>query len=98
MWRRVSFMRIPSQILIGLIWLYQKAVSPWLGSNCRYEPTCSCYFQGAVEQHGFVRGLALGTKRICSCHPYSQRERFDPVPKGFAWRDLLRYNRNSNSQ
>ena len=88
--------KIPAQILIGFIWFYRNAISPWLGSRCRYEPSCSEYCQDCIKAHGFWAGLYLSVRRIFSCHPYSKRERFDPVPKGFAWRDLLRYNRGTD--
>jgi len=59
---------------------YQKFISPLLGPNCRYEPTCSQYMIGAIEEWGVVKGLWLGTKRIFSCHPWGGMGP-DPVPK-----------------
>ncbi|MCE2951803.1 MAG: membrane protein insertion efficiency factor YidD [Alphaproteobacteria bacterium] len=62
-----------------LISLYQKLLSPLLGHRCRFYPSCSSYMQEALQQHGALRGLALGIKRLSSCHPWG-REGFDPVP------------------
>lgn len=68
-----------TKILVLLIRFYQGAISPWLGKNCRYQPTCSQYMLEALEIHGFWQGLYLGTKRIASCHPWGGSGN-DPVP------------------
>ena len=65
--------------LILLIRLYQATLSPWLGRQCRYMPTCSAYCIEAVQRHGALRGGWLGLKRIARCHPLA-RGGFDPVP------------------
>ncbi|PIE50493.1 MAG: membrane protein insertion efficiency factor YidD [Flavobacteriales bacterium] len=65
--------------LIILIKFYQTAISPLLGKNCRYEPTCSQYMLEALKTHGFFKGLYLGIKRIVSCHPWGGSG-YDPVP------------------
>lgn len=59
---------------------YKAAISPHLGSSCRYEPTCSHYFIQAVREWGILRGSWLGIKRIFSCHPWGGHG-FDPIPK-----------------
>jgi putative membrane protein insertion efficiency factor len=59
---------------------YQRGISPLLGSNCRFSPTCSHYFVEAVERYGVVPGGWLGVKRICRCHPWGGTG-LDPVPK-----------------
>lgn len=64
-------------LLTLLVRAYQRVVSPLLGKNCRYEPTCSEYFIGAVRRHGALRGSVRGVWRICRCHPWS-RGGFDP--------------------
>lgn len=66
--------------LVVLVRFYQLAISPLLGSNCRYSPTCSAYMIEALHTHGFFKGLYLGTKRILKCHPWGGSG-FDPVPK-----------------
>lgn len=53
-----------------LIFFYQKAISPYLGKNCRYYPTCSEYFAQALKNYGLLRGIWLGTKRIIRCNPW----------------------------
>ncbi len=66
--------------LIIMIRLYQLLISPILGQNCRYLPTCSEYSIKALKEHGFFRGSILSVKRISKCHPWGS-EGFDPVPK-----------------
>jgi putative membrane protein insertion efficiency factor len=58
---------------------YQKMVSPMLGKNCRYMPTCSSYAIEAVETHGVARGSWLAIRRIGRCHPLFDGG-YDPVP------------------
>lgn len=65
--------------LVVLIKFYQYAISPWLGKNCRYEPTCSHYTLEALKIHGLFKGSYLGIKRIMSCHPWGGSG-YDPVP------------------
>ena len=65
---------------ILLVRFYQLAISPWIGSNCRYQPTCSAYMIEALKEHGLLKGLWLGTKRVCRCHPWGGHG-YDPVPK-----------------
>ncbi len=67
------------RLLLGGIRLYQKAISPLTGRNCRYEPTCSVYAYEAIERHGALRGVGLAVRRIAHCHPWSPGG-FDPVP------------------
>jgi uncharacterized protein len=66
-------------VLLALIRFYQKFISPLLGSNCRYHPTCSHYTYQAIEQYGALRGAWMGIKRIARCHPWAPGG-FDPVP------------------
>ncbi|HMU66636.1 MAG TPA: membrane protein insertion efficiency factor YidD [Cellvibrionaceae bacterium] len=58
------------QALQGVIRLYQVGISPWLGKNCRFYPSCSCYTHEAIAIHGPWRGLWLGICRIAKCHPW----------------------------
>lgn len=66
-------------LLILLVDVYQKAISPFLGANCRYTPTCSEYAKEAIQKHGPVRGLRLAIRRILSCNPRGGSG-YDPVP------------------
>ncbi|HEX6733781.1 MAG TPA: membrane protein insertion efficiency factor YidD [Azonexus sp.] len=67
------------RLLIGLIRVYQYALSPLTGRRCRYLPTCSEYAVEAVRKHGAIKGGWLGAKRICRCHPWHPGG-YDPVP------------------
>ena len=71
-------------ILIFIIRIYKRLISPYLGNNCRYLPTCSDYFIENIKENGILRGSINGFKRILSCHPIKilgGGERFDPVKK-----------------
>ena len=68
-----------SQCLRVLIRAYQYLLSPWLGSRCRFTPSCSQYLLEALERHGVVRGVLLGVRRLARCHP-AHPGGFDPVP------------------
>lgn len=65
---------------IFLIRFYQVAISPFLGTRCRFYPTCSQYALEAIKLHGLLIGLWLMTKRLLKCHPACQGGH-DPVPK-----------------
>ena len=58
---------------------YRLIFSPWVGSNCRYQPTCSAYALEALHIHGGLRGSWLAAKRIARCHPFGG-DGYDPVP------------------
>jgi putative membrane protein insertion efficiency factor len=66
-------------VLIALVRVYRLMLSPWLGSGCRFEPTCSAYALQALEQHGAARGSYLTLKRLGRCHPWCAGGH-DPVP------------------
>ncbi len=57
-------------ILILMIKFYRKFISPLLGSNCRFHPTCSQYSLEAIEKYGAIKGVRLSVKRILKCHPF----------------------------
>jgi len=67
-------------LMIKLVQGYQLLISPLLGSNCRYLPTCSAYTIEAMEKHGAFRGIWLGIKRVGRCHPLHEGG-YDPVPE-----------------
>jgi len=75
--------RLPTRALVGLITAYQKLVSPSLGANCRYRPTCSTYAIEAVTRFGVLRGGWLAVRRLGRCHPLRPGG-YDPVPNGGA--------------
>lgn len=62
------------------IWFYQKFISSWTPSSCRFTPTCSSYTKVALERYGLLKGGALAIKRIFSCHPWGGSGH-DPVPE-----------------
>ena len=62
-------MKILNLLLINIIKFYKFIISPILGQNCRFLPTCSEYFIESLEKHGLLKGSHLGVKRICKCHP-----------------------------
>ena len=71
--------RALSAVLIVLVRGYQVLISPWLGSNCRHQPTCSVYMIDALVMWGPVKGTWLGIRRISKCHPWGSAG-YDPVP------------------
>jgi putative membrane protein insertion efficiency factor len=67
------------RLLVYLVRGYQLAISPFLGANCRFYPTCSHYAIEAVEQHGALKGCMLAARRLAKCHPWHPGG-VDPVP------------------
>lgn len=67
------------KLLLVLIRGYKYAISPLLGQNCRFFPSCSEYTAQAIQKHGVCKGACLGLKRILRCHPWNPGG-FDPVP------------------
>ena len=72
------------RLLILPIRFYQRCISPLTPPACRYTPTCSQYMLEAIERHGALKGLYLGTRRILRCHPWGGSG-YDPVPEDFHW-------------
>lgn len=68
------------RVLIALVRGYRLVLSPWLGSSCRFEPTCSVYSIEALERHGAVAGSWLTLSRLARCQPWCQGGH-DPVPQ-----------------
>ena len=67
------------KLLQNVIRIYQVALSPLLGNNRRFHPTCSQYASDALQQHGTLRGSMMALRRICRCHPWNPGG-YDPVP------------------
>jgi putative membrane protein insertion efficiency factor len=59
-----------TRLLIGLVHLYQRAISPLLAPSCRFEPSCSRYAEACLQAHGAGRGSLLSLIRLCKCHPF----------------------------
>jgi putative membrane protein insertion efficiency factor len=91
-----AFRRAPGLAGIGLIRLYRLTLSPFLGRQCRYLPTCSEYTEGAISRYGLWAGMWIGFARIQRCGP-GGASGFDPVPdelpENAAWYLPWRYGR-----
>ena len=72
-----AIIRFPSLAIIGFVRLYQVTLSPILGRQCRFRPTCSHYMIEAVEKYGAIRGSMRGIWRILRCNPFG-RGGYDP--------------------
>lgn len=75
----LAFSRLPQKFLVVLVKGYRLLLSPWLGSSCRFEPTCSAYSLQALQQHGATKGSYLTLYRLVRCHPWCHGG-YDPVP------------------
>lgn len=71
--------RVLAWPLLLLVRLYRVTISPLIGANCRYQPTCSEYALEALRVHGAFRGSVLAARRIARCHPWGGHG-YDPVP------------------
>lgn len=67
-----------SKLLLALIRFYRAAISPLLGANCRFTPTCSAYAMQAIEKYGAWKGGMMALRRILRCHPFCKGG-YDPV-------------------
>ncbi|WNK00519.1 membrane protein insertion efficiency factor YidD [Thalassospiraceae bacterium LMO-JJ14] len=65
--------------LHALVMLYRYGISPFMPGSCRFHPSCSCYAEEALHEHGAWRGSFLAVKRILRCHPWGGSG-YDPVP------------------
>lgn len=72
--------RWPTRLLVLLVRGYQLFISPMLGSNCRFQPSCSQYAIEAFHAHGALKGSWLALRRVARCHPLYPGGH-DPVPR-----------------
>ena len=68
------------KVLLSLIRVYQRYVSPAFPARCRYTPTCSAYAFEAISKYGAWKGGYLALRRFLRCHPFSKADHYDPVP------------------
>lgn len=95
--RFISFLKSPlKSFFILLIRSYQLVISPLLGPNCRFYPTCSAYAIQALSIHGCIKGIFLISIRLLKCHPFHPGG-YDPVPKkGWGCRCGKWFRKNSS--
>jgi len=74
---------------------YSYAVSPLLGPNCRFHPTCSAYALEAIDTHGVIKGGYIALRRILKCHPWSRAPMADPVPPAIDRDGVIGYKRGT---
>lgn len=72
--------RAPTRFGLWAIGGYKRWISPLLGQNCRYQPTCSSYAAEAIDRFGLAKGVWLGVRRLGRCHPFREGG-YDPVPE-----------------
>lgn len=70
---------LPRNVCVAILRGYRAVISPLYGDVCRYYPSCSAYAMGSIQQHGVIKGIALGSWRILRCHPWA-RGGIDDVP------------------
>ena len=75
--RKTSILVYPFLLLIQI---YRYTLSPYIGNQCRYYPTCSHYAEDALKEHGLIGGIIISIKRIFRCHPWHEGG-FDPIPE-----------------
>lgn len=66
-------------VLVALLQAYRWTISPLLGANCRFHPSCSHYAEEAIRRHGVLHGMWLSARRLLRCHPWHPGG-YDPVP------------------
>jgi len=66
-----ALLSLPVGVIVGVTRSYQFFISPMLGQNCRFTPSCSEYMLQSVQEHGAVVGVWRGLYRICRCHPWN---------------------------
>jgi putative membrane protein insertion efficiency factor len=82
------------KLIITLICIYQKGISPLFPKRCRYYPTCSQYMLDAIYLHGAAKGIFIGVLRLLRCHPFTKGG-IDHVPLKFNLKTHLKFYKNS---
>ena len=67
-------------LLLALIRLYRRGISPYTPASCRFTPTCSAYAYEAICKYGALKGCFLALRRLLRCHPFYKGNPYDPVP------------------
>lgn len=67
------------RLVLFPIYIYQYLLSPLIAPTCRFSPSCSTYTKEAIQKHGIIKGIWLGTRRLARCHPWGGKGH-DPVP------------------
>ncbi|HOR30146.1 MAG TPA: membrane protein insertion efficiency factor YidD [Candidatus Syntrophosphaera thermopropionivorans] len=75
----IPILRLPNLVIIGLIHIYQKMISPLLPKVCRFEPSCSSYSLQAFHKYNFFKALGLTIWRVIRCNPFCKGG-YDPLP------------------
>ena len=68
------------KLMLALIRLYQRGISPYTPPSCRFTPTCSAYAAEAISKYGALKGGWLALRRLLKCHPFYKGDHYDPVP------------------
>ncbi|GHF21458.1 membrane protein insertion efficiency factor YidD [Pseudolysinimonas yzui] len=63
---------LPRNVCVLILRAYRAVISPLYGDVCRYYPSCSAYALGSIQQHGVIKGVALGSWRLARCHPWAR--------------------------
>jgi putative membrane protein insertion efficiency factor len=63
---------LPRNVCVVILRAYRAVISPLYGDVCRYYPSCSAYALGSIQQHGVIKGVALGSWRLLRCHPWTK--------------------------
>lgn len=77
------------ELLLMLLRIYKRLISPLLGQRCRFYPSCSTYAAEAIARHGAARGSYMAVCRVARCHPGCEGG-IDPVPEKFTWKPWRR--------
>jgi putative membrane protein insertion efficiency factor len=81
----------PRNLCVAILTAYRTVISPLYGDVCRYYPSCSHYAMQAIQQHGVVRGVWFGTRRIARCHPWAEGGVDDVPAHARPWYSITRF-------